>query len=375
MNLYKERRFRKLQSVIEIDTINHMIKNYMVGKTFFIKNSFPAILVKIIKFDPKKGITVESDLELTEQVIIYKIFNKYMEASCTVENAAKPNRYLLSVKAFNIALSTREHERFAVTQEKVTINNIRTARNTINASLFNIPTSVKVHFSQYEQQLRHLADEVAVKVFDKSDDKLELIRKSGKALWLEDTQEIMSYMPEKTEAFIDYREHLATEIGTVMDEYRRAKIKSEVFVPIIYIGHDGNSIPLGYIHLRSKSKLFDIDFVLEIKALAFEMIDRIRESNTVLINKRQEIANISRSGLQLKITDSELKKTLVHQKGISLDVIFKLQQPITVRTEIIYTADMPTGDLVIGVQITGSSSRGGELERFAKSIANLNSIS
>ena len=375
MNLYKERRFRKLQPIIETDTINHMIKNYMVGKTFFIKNTFPAILVKIIKFDPKKGITVESDLELTEQVIIYKVFNKYMEASCTVENVAEPNRYLLSVKAFNIALSTREHERFAVTQEKVTINNIRTARNTINASLFNIPTSVKVHFSQYEQQLRHLADEVAVKIFDKSDDKLELIRKSGKALWLEDTQEVMSYMPEKTEAFIDYRKHLATEIGTVMDEYRRAKIKSEVFVPIIYIGHDGNSIPLGYIHLRSKSKLFDIDFVLEIKALAFEMIDRIRESNTVLINKRQEIANISRSGLQLKITDGELKKTLVHQKGISLDVIFKLQQPITVRTEIIYTANMPTGDLVIGVQITGSSSRGGELERFAKSIANLNSIS
>ena len=374
MSLYKERRFRKLQPIIETDTINHMIKNYMVGKTFFIKNSFPAILVKVIKFDPKKGITVESDLELTEQVIIYKVFNKYMEASCTVENTAEPNRYLLSVKAFNIALSTREHERFAVTKEEVTINNIRSARNTINASLFNIPTSVKVHFSQYEQQLRHLADEVAVKVFDKTDDKLELIRKSGKALWLEDTQEVMSYMPEMTEAFIDYREHLATEIGTVMDEYRRAKIKSEVFVPIIYIGHDGNSISLGYIHLRSKSKLFDIDFVLEIKALAFEMIDRIRESNTVLINKRQEVANISRGGLQLKITDGELKKALVHQKGISLDVIFKLQQPITVRTEIIYTADMPTGDLVIGVQITGSSSRGGELERFAKSIANLNSI-
>lgn len=374
MSLYKERRFRKLQPIIGTDTINHMIKNYMVGKTFFIKNSFPAILVKVIKFDPKKGVTVESDLELTEQVIIYKVFNKYMEASCTVENAAEPNRYLLSVKAFNIALSTREHERFAVTQEEVTINNIRSARNTINASLFNIPTSVKVHFSQYEQQLRHLADEVAVKVFDKTDDKLELIRKSGKALWLEDTQEVMSYMPEMTEAFIDYREHLATEIGTVMDEYRRAKIKSEVFVPIIYIGHDGNSISLGYIHLRSKSKLFDIDFVLEIKALAFEMIDRIRESNTVLINKRQEVANISRGGLQLKITDGELKKALVHQKGISLDVIFKLQQPITVRTEIIYTADMPTGDLVIGVQITGSSSRGGELERFAQAIANLNSI-
>lgn len=374
MSLYKERRFRKLQPIIETDTINHMIQNYMVGKTFFIKNSFPAILVKVIQFDPKKGITVESDLELTEQVIIYKVFNKYMEASCTVENTVKPNRYLLSVKAFNIALSTREHERFAVTQKEVTINNIRSARNTINASLFNIPTSVKVHFSQYEQQLRHLADEVAVKVFDKTDDKLELIRKSGKALWLEDTQEVMSYMPEMTEAFIDYREHLATEIGTVMDEYRRAKIKSEVFVPIIYIGHDGNSISLGYIHLRSKSKLFDIDFVLELKALAFEMIDRIRESNTVLINKRQEVANISRGGLQLKITDGELKKALVHQKGISLDVIFKLQQPITVRTEIIYTADMPTGDLVIGVQITGSSSRGGELERFAKSIANLNSI-
>ncbi len=359
-----------MQPIVEPEKIEHMIKSYVVGQIFFLKNTFPTFPVKIIDYKPDEGITVESDYPLEEQCILYKVFNKYMEAPCAVERQIRENHYLLSVKAFNIALQPRATKRVTIADQAY-INNIRAARNTINASLFNIPTSVKVHFSQYEAKLKHLADDVSIKVFDKLDDRLDLVKKSHKVFWLEDTQDILSYMPEDTEGFIDYRDVVNTEMDNVMNDYRKAKIVSEVIVPVIYVGHDGKPIPLGYIHLISKSKKIGLDTVMELKVLSFEMVDRIRESNTMLINKKQAIANISKGGLQLKIDDPELKQFLVHQKGLSFDVIFKLQTPITVFTDIIYVGSLPTDDLVIGVKIMGRSSRKGEMERYEDMVEQL----
>ena len=144
-----------------------------------------------------------------------------------------------------------------------------------------------------------------------------------------------------------------------------------MIVPVIYVGHDGLSIPLGYIQLVSKSEPIGMDKAMELKALTFEMVDRIRDSNTMMINKRQEITNLSKGGLQIRIVDEELKTFLIHQKGFSFDVIFKLQQPITVFTEIIYTGFNQETDLMIGVRIVGWSSRKGEVERYTEAISSL----
>jgi hypothetical protein len=107
-----------------------------------------------------------------------------------------------------------------------------------------------------------------------------------------------------------------------------------------------------------------MDTALELKMLAFEMVDQMRDSNTMLISKRQSVGDISRGGMRLIITDPELKKFLVHQKGFSFDVVFKLQQPITVFSEIVWTATTPQNDLAIGVSIRGFSSRKGETDRY-----------
>jgi len=178
-------------------------------------------------------------------------------------------------------------------------------------------------------------------------------------------------MPENTDLFIDYYAYLHVEINDGMREYKKEKIISEVMIPIVFIGHDGNSIPLGMIHLISKSKQIDELTILELQAKTFEMVDRIRESNTMLINKKQNINNISKSGLQLKITDDELKTFLKHQKGFSFDIVFKLQQPITVMTEIKYVGTLESEEVLIGVKILGSSSRKGEAERYTKYIDTL----
>ncbi|MBS0617671.1 MAG: DUF1577 domain-containing protein [Spirochaetes bacterium] len=372
MSVFKERAERKYQVIEDAAKLPGMLKQYAAGKVFYIKGFYEKIEIKILEFREPNFIVVDSLRELEGQLTLYHTFNKQMEIICEVVDNLVNTQYKLAVSRIRIATNERKATRYKMSSDLVVINNIRAARNTINASLFNVPTSVKIHLEKFEQRLKDFADEVRVRIFEKGEEKTELVRKSNKILMVEDTQDILSYVPEDTDGFIDYREHLHTEISTVMEDYKKRKVVSEMIVPIIYLGHDGASIPLGYIQLVSHEKKLGMDTALELKMLAFEMVDQMRDSNTMLINKRQNVDDISRGGLRLLVADAELKKFLIHQKGFSFDVIFKLQQPITVFTEICYTGSTPQNDLVIGVSIRGFSSRKGEADRYHQNIDSLN---
>jgi hypothetical protein len=371
MSVFKERAERRYQVVEDQAKLPGMLRQYAAGKTYMIKGFYEKIEVKILDFREPNFLIIDSLRDLESDMTLYHTFNKQLEIVGAISDKLPGNQYKFSVAHVKIAANERKSARYAMSSDLVVVNNIRAARNTINASLFNVPTSVKIHLEKFQQRLKDFADEVKVKIFEKDDEKTELVRKTMKILMIHDTQDLLSYMPEDTDGFVDYREHLNTEIGTVMEDYRKKKIVSEMIVPIIYLGHDGASIPLGYIQLISHEKKLGIDTALELKMLAFEMVDQMRDSNTMLINKRQSIADISRGGMRLVVTDPELKKFLVHQKGFSFDVIFKLQQPITVFTQICYTGYTPQDDLAIGVTIKGFSSRKGESDRYHQYIDNL----
>ncbi|MFO1470910.1 MAG: DUF1577 domain-containing protein [Turneriella sp.] len=372
MSVFKERAERKYQIIEDPAKIQGMLRQYAAGKVYFLKGFFEKIEVKILDFKEPNVIVLDSLRELEGPQTLYHTFNKQLEIEGEVADKLINTQYKFAVSRVRIATNERKSTRHKMTTDQVVISNIRAARNTINASLFNVPTSVKIHLEKFQQRLKDFADEVKVKIFEKDDEKTELVRKTMKILMLSDTQDIMSYIPEDPEGFVDYREHLNTEVGTVMEDYRKRKIVSEMIVPIIYLAHDGSSVPLGFIQLISHEKKLGMDTALELKMLAFEMVDQMRDSNTMLINKRQAVGDISRGGMRLIFTDPELKKFLVHQKGFSFDVIFKLQQPITVFTEIVYQATTPENDLAIGVSIKGFSSRKGETDRYHQYIDSLN---
>ncbi|MBV6494685.1 MAG: hypothetical protein LDLANPLL_02722 [Turneriella sp.] len=372
MSVFKERTERKYQTINDPAKLGTMLKQYATGKIFYLKGFYEKIDLKALEVREGNMLVVDSLRDIEGPIVLYHTFNKQMEIHGEVVEKLVGTQYKVHAAAVRIATVERHSPRLTMSPDIVVINSIRAARNTINASLFNVPTSVKIHLEKFQDRLKDFADEVKVKIFDKSDEKTELVRKTLKILMLTDTQDIVSYIPEDPTGFIDYREHLNTEIGHVMEDYRKKRIVSEMIVPIIYLGHDGASIPLGFIQLVSHDKKLGMDTALELKMMAFEMVDQMRDSNTMLISKRQSVADISRGGLRLVFTDPELKKFLVHQKGFSFDVVFKLQQPITVFSEIVWTGYTPSQDLAIGVSIKGFSSRKGESDRFHHNLDNLN---
>jgi len=170
MPIFKERKSRKFQSITNVEKMSPLIDNYLVNKSYYLKSSHPPIKIKVLKKISENRILVGTKALLEEHAILYRNFNKFMEVPCILIDTDGPEQFILEVKALNIAIDNREQERVNVNPEIVTINNIRAARNLIQASLFNIPPSVKVHFSQYEKQLKHFADEVRIEVFDKREE-------------------------------------------------------------------------------------------------------------------------------------------------------------------------------------------------------------
>jgi hypothetical protein len=98
--------------------------------------------------------------------------------------------------------------------------------------------------------------------------------------------------------------------------------------------------------------------------MSFKLVDRIRDANTLLVSVHQSIIDISRGGAKLKITDNDLKKYIQKSRGFIFDIVFKLQAPMTIYGHIKTTSTDPEGNLLLGVDFEGNSSRKDEMKRF-----------
>ena len=366
MNIFQERKERPYKSITEEGQLQHLIKNYLLGNTFFVKGEWRSIPVQIQNFQPPLTLKIRTVYPLNEGdiLLIYKMFQKYMDASLEIVRQIGKDLFLADVREVRIALNEREHPRFELKEGEAHINNLRLSKNEIKASLFNIPTSVKVYFHQYENQIKGYADHVKIHVFGKEGDLLHLVKKHRKILLIPNIEKMEEYRPSNKEEFLDLQDFSFLELPKLKRELKEKKIHALMYVPILYVRHDGMEIPLGYFELISYSEDFPEELAMEMKQIAKELVEKIQGANTVLITKKQPILNVSHKGFRIRITDEELKKQILRQSGFICDIVFRLQQPITMFLEIIYTAESPDGDLILGCRIAGISTRKGESKLF-----------
>jgi hypothetical protein len=167
-------------------------------------------------------------------------------------------------------------------------------------------------------------------------------------------------MPDLVDLTAIYGDTLKTQIKRNVER----GYKSMIICPIIYLDEAENSHPFAYIQLISMKEKLGIERLLEMKDHSFKLVDRIRDANTVLLSVHQQIVDISHGGLRLKISDENLKKSLVKARGFIFDIVFKLQAPITIYGDIKYTIQDGKGDMFLGVDFAGNSSRKDEMKRY-----------
>lgn len=364
-----ERSNREIESVIDVAKVVYIIKNHLQNKPIYFKNYPQSYSTKIrqILEDSAIEITVPAEIKVEEKMTLYAILNKFVEIDVTYLRQVDENVYHFTITGSNIAKSNRQNIRFKVEKGDIFINHIKTSRHIINADLYSIPTSVKVIMHQHEPFLKPLADEVTLAPFDDTNSKHRLIKKTLKTYYVRDFTDDSSYEP-LNEDFINIREHLQNNLDKAKRHYKAKGVKGEILTPILYIASDEETIPLGIIHMVSHSSPLEIDKVLEAKEVSFQIVDKIRAANTLIINKRQDILDIGRGGAKIEITDPELKKNLIHQKGLSFDLYFKLQAPITLSATIQNHYWDSSENLFLGINFTGRTARKEDIKRLHQMI-------
>ncbi|MCE9499417.1 MAG: DUF1577 domain-containing protein [Leptospira sp.] len=318
--------------------------------------------------DPEKRVFILKPVHKeSKKITFYKILAKYIHIECTILEERPQGNYLLEINSLVIAKGDRDDSRIRPPEGTVWITNVKTSKTDIDAGLNNIPTFIKVNFSEYQNKLRHTSDYIKVDVFQSSEDHLNLVRTTGRTLYIEDTQNPESYKAISDD-FIDYAEELGDDLKTMMTRFKNKKIVSEMIVPVIYISHDEIGIPIGYIHMQSKSTKFDMGKVMEVKTLAFEMVDRIRESNTMVNSGRFPVLDLSTGGIRVRIDDPQLVNELPRHPGFTFDLFFKMQSPLTVYGLIRSVTKDKENGLYMGIAIAGNSSRQGERKRFLENL-------
>jgi hypothetical protein len=297
-------------------------------------------------------------------IIVYGLVQKYFEVELHVMENLGPGYFSCEIKSGRKATTGRADIRFKVNSDDVIATNFRISKHTIDVSMFTIPTGIKVILDQFEVQNRSLYDVLEVGMLNGSQDPvINSIRRSGKTLFIEDYSKPESFVP-MNEDFVDIKDVYGNEFPQYLAKAKEKGHKSIITVPLMYINDAEQSLPFAYITMISKEKILTFEDVISMKERTFKLIDRIRDANTVFLEAKQPILDISKGGVRLRVDNMDLKSAFLKTKGFVFDIVFRLQAPITIYGEIKFTALDEDKNMLLGVSFAGNSSRKDEMKRF-----------
>ncbi|MBP9042290.1 MAG: hypothetical protein BWY23_00836 [Spirochaetes bacterium ADurb.Bin218] len=363
----EQRKLRNFNQFQTIEDVLRLLKEQFSTRKLYIKYDVDKREVMINEYNPDNTLMVVTDpnYKHSGDIIIYGLSDKYIEIDLEVLDQIGPGYYKCRIKSARRATEGRRDLRFKINPGEAVATNFRVSKHTIELTRFNIPTSIKVVIEQFQSVNSKFADIFRVDVFslENKDIALKHIKNTGKTLFIEDTTNPESYK-SMTEDFVDIAALYGNDLDKLIKRNIEKGFKSIIIVPVIYITEDEKSINFAYIQAISKTDTLGLDKVIEMKEMSFKLVDRIRDANTILVSVHQPIIDVSRGGAKLKITDPDLKKYIQKSKGFIFDIVFKLQAPLTIYGEIKSITFDPNGDMYIGVDFEGNSSRKDEMKRF-----------
>lgn len=360
----KNRNFNTFQTV---DDVIAILKEQFSTRKLYVKFDVDKHEAMINEYNADKTLMIVTDpnYKTDKNLIIYGLSDKYIEIDLNVIEELGPGYFKCKIISAKRALEGRRDLRFKVNKGEAVATNFRVSKHTIDVSRFSIPTSIKVVLDQFQSVNAKFTDQFKVDVLanDTKDAVLKNIKNTGKTLFVPDVNDPESYKA-MTDDFVDISKIYGHELDKLIKMNIEKGFKSIIIVPVIYLTEDEKSIPFAYIQAVSKTEIFGIDKVIDLKDMSFKLVDRIRDSNTLLVSVHQQIVDISRGGAKLKITDADLKKYIQKSRGFIFDIVFKLQAPMTIYGDIKTTSTDFEGNLFIGVDFEGNSSRKDEMKRF-----------
>ncbi len=362
----KQRKDRAFDTLESVGDVIELLKTKFKDRKLHLKYYINETEVQINEYLDDKSIMIVTDPGVkpeNDAITIYGLMDKYIEIDLSVEKVQGPGYFKCGIKSIRKAKRGRRDLRFKISPDEAVATNFKVSKHTIDISSFKMPTSIKVLMDQFQSNNSRLGDIVRVEVLDQNDAVQNLIKKTGKILYIEDVTNRESYR-SVDEDFLDLTENLKDELDIYINQNVGRGYKSIIISPLKYGSEGEKPITFGYIQVISKSEHFTSEKVDLIKDMTEQLIERIRDSNTILVSVSQQIVDVSKGGAKLRITDENLKKYLSISNGFIFDIVFKLQAPITIYGDIKFYNTDENGNLYIGVDFAGNSSRKDEMKRY-----------
>ncbi len=364
---YKQRKKRFFEELGQDDLFS-LLKEKFLTRPLKLKYDIKETLLNVKELIPEnKQVLVMTDESYSpgqDKIIICSaLLDRYFEIDFEIVEPQGPGLFLVSIHGGRRATTGRADLRFKCKPGDVVATNFKVSKQTIDISMFNMPTGIKVIIDQFVAQNKSRFDVFEVGYFSTDDTLLSIMKRTSNSFFIEDLQQADTYKPIM-EDFIDPAELMDRDFSKYISTPREKGFQSVMIVPIIYITDNEMSIPFAYIRIVTKSRKLSIEDYLKTKETTFKLIDRIRDANTQLFEIRQQILDISRGGVRLLIDNPELKKYMVKAKGFVFDIVFKLQQPITIYGDIKFTAVTEDNNIVLGMSFSGNSSRKNEMNHL-----------
>ncbi len=135
-------------------------------------------------------------------------------------------------------------------------------------------------------------------------------------------------------------------------EYKRKKMDSFIMYPIFIRMNDLHFF--AYLTMEQEKSPVPYEVYEKYKEVEATFQERIMDSNTHVLDIKQNIFNVSRGGLSIEIRDREIFKALKVKPTMTLDVNFKMQAPLRMAVELKHMEEVKDY-FVIGCQIVGLS--------------------
>lgn len=344
---------RNLEWIINLNKIHSIVNKHLIDKYLYLKVLQDPPKLRILEMNPDSTYKIVSDvvLEIEKEYICYKVLGRYLQIHFKVLNKdAVKGTYTIKINTIGISLTEREDLRIPIKDNQVYLTNFLTSKHIIEKNTTIIPTTIKIGFSEFEKKIKQDYDNVKIDAFHDSDILIQLVKKTEKTIFIEDSYDLKSFDVQHEE-ILNLKNIFKDNLNNIIQRFRKNQIKSEIISPLYYLSHDHNYFVIGYIQIQSKSKLLNWSDIEKIKQLNKELIDRMLQINTAKIEEKEDIINISRKGFRAVIKNLNLVNYLIKQSGFSCDIVFKGHPPISVFAEIRSSIRDSKGILYIGTKI------------------------
>ena len=182
-------------------------------------------------------------------------------------------------------------------------------------------------------------------------DEVELLREYKKPIYVLNTHVMETLKsPEFFDPKVSFEEDFILE--DKIAEYKRRKIDSYLLYPIFIHMHELHFF--AYLSLEVEKSSVPPEVFLKYKEVESTFQARIMDSNTHILDIKQNVFNVSRGGVSIEVRDREIIKALKVKPSMTLDINFKMQAPLRMAVEMKHMEEVKDY-FVIGSQIVGLS--------------------